>query len=172
MEPLIQMFRQDTDFQATVEGLNRRLKEQMVAGLSGTARMVYVAALHRETERPILLVTHNLNQAQKAVEDLYELLPREQVLLYPANELVVTEVALAGQETLGERMEVLSRLSRGFTGVLVDLPVPGGLQAPRRLAALPSRAIRRWSRTGCAGSATMSPSSSPRRCTRRWTRPS
>ncbi len=119
MEPLIQMFRQDTDFQATVEGLNRRLKEQMVAGLSGTARMVYVAALHRETERPILLVTHNLNQAQKAVEDLYELLPREQVLLYPANELVVTEVALAGQETLGERMEVLSRLSRGFTGVLV-----------------------------------------------------
>ena len=28
-------------------------------------------------------------------------------MLYPANELVVTEVALAGQETLGERMEVL-----------------------------------------------------------------
>ena len=45
MEPLIHMFRQDGDFQATVEGLNRRLKEQMVAGLSGTARMVYVAAL-------------------------------------------------------------------------------------------------------------------------------
>jgi transcription-repair coupling factor (superfamily II helicase) len=119
MEPLIQMFRQDDDFQATVEGLKRRLKEQMVAGLSGTARMVYVAALHQETERPVLLVTHNLNQAQKALEDLYELLPRDQVMLYPANELVVTEVALAGQETLGERIEVLSRLSRGFRGVLV-----------------------------------------------------
>lgn len=119
MEPLMQILKKDDDFQATVEGLRGRLKEQMVAGLSGTARMLYVATLHRETERPILLVTHNLNQAQKAAEDLYELLPREQVLLYPANELVVAEVALAGQETLGERIEVLSRLSRGFSGVLV-----------------------------------------------------
>ena len=44
-----------------------------------------------------------------------------------------------------------------------DLPVPARLEAPRRLADLHSRAIRRWPRTACAGSATTSPSSWPRR---------
>ncbi|MBA4495817.1 transcription-repair coupling factor [Paenactinomyces guangxiensis] len=119
MGPLIHILRQDNDFQSTVVGLERNLKEQLVAGLTGTARMLYVAALVHESKRPVLLVTHNLNQAQKAAEDLQEFLPKEEVLLYPANELVTTEIALASHETLGERVDVLSRLSQGFSGVLI-----------------------------------------------------
>ncbi|WP_170839980.1 transcription-repair coupling factor [Lihuaxuella thermophila] len=119
MEPLIHIMRQDSDFQSTAAGLKRNLKEQLVAGLTGTARMLYLTALYHEVKRPILLVTHNLNQAQKAAEDLQEFLPKEEVLLYPANELVTTEIALAGHETLGERIEVLSRLSQGFSGVMI-----------------------------------------------------
>lgn len=119
MGPLIRFMRQDSDFQSTVKGLEENLQEQLVVGLSGTARAVYVASIYQETKRPVLLITHNLNQAQKVVEDLQELLPKEEVLLYPANELVTTEIALASQETLGERMQVLSQLSRGFSGVVV-----------------------------------------------------
>ncbi|MFC7443358.1 transcription-repair coupling factor [Laceyella putida] len=117
--PLIHIFRQDHDFQSTVTGIQGGLKEQLVAGLTGTARMIYVAALYQELKRPVLLVTHNLNQAQKAAEDLQELIPKEEVLLYPANELITTEIAMAGHETLGERVDVLSRLAQGFTGVLI-----------------------------------------------------
>lgn len=119
MVPLIHILRQDSDFQSTVSGLKGLLKEQLIAGLTGTARMLYAAALYQEVKRPILIVTHNLNQAQKAAEDLQELLPKEEILLYPANELVTTEIALAGHETLGEKVEVLSRLSQGFSGVLI-----------------------------------------------------
>ncbi|WP_240512062.1 transcription-repair coupling factor [Paludifilum halophilum] len=119
METLIQLFQRDDDFQSTAVSLKENLKEQLVAGLTGTARMVYAASLYKETGRPVMVVTHNLNQAQKAVEDLYELLPRDQVLLYPANELVATEIALDGHETLGERLNVLSRLAKGFSGVFV-----------------------------------------------------
>ncbi len=119
MESLIELFRRDPDFQSTVAGLRSSLTEQLVAGLTGTARILYVASLYREIGKPILLVTHNLNQAQKAAEDLAELLPRDEVLLYPANELVTTEIALAGDETLGQRIDVLSRLSQGFSGVSV-----------------------------------------------------
>ena len=119
MGPLIHFMRQDSDFQSTVMGLEQNLKEQLVVGLSGTARAVYVAALYQETKRPVLLITHNLNQAQKVVEDLQELLPKEEILFYPANELVTTEIALTSLETLGERVRVLSQLSQGFSGVLV-----------------------------------------------------
>lgn len=136
MEPLIHIWKQDHDFQSTVAGLENNLREQLVAGLTGTARMLYVAALYHQTKRPMLLVTHNLNQAQKAAEDLQEILPKEEVLLYPANELVTTEIALAGHETLGERVDVVSRLSQGFTGVLV-VPFAGmrKLFPPKKLFA-------------------------------------
>ncbi|WP_124726314.1 transcription-repair coupling factor [Staphylospora marina] len=136
MLPLVHIMRQDNDFRSTVAGLKGMLREQLVSGLSGTARMLFVAALHMESKRPVLLVTHNLNQAQKAVEDLQELIPKDQVLMYPANELVTTEIALAGDETLGEKLEVLSRVSRDFSGVLV-VPFSGlrKLFPPKRLFA-------------------------------------
>ena len=119
MIPLTHIFKQDQDFQSTVTGVKTGLKEQLVAGLSGTARMLYVAALFQEVKRPILLICHNLNQAQKVTEDLQEILSKEEVLLYPANELVTTEIAMAGQETLGEKIDVLTRMIQGFNGVLV-----------------------------------------------------
>ncbi|SDC86148.1 transcription-repair coupling factor [Melghirimyces thermohalophilus] len=119
MDTLVQLFRRDDEFQATIESLKNGLKEQLVAGLTGSARMLYAASLHLESNRPVMVVTHNLNQAQKAVEDLYELLPKDRVMLYPANELVATEIALDGHETLGERIQVLSHLSKGFQGVFV-----------------------------------------------------
>lgn len=119
MLPLIHILRNDSDFQSTVVGLKGHLKEQLVTGLTGTARMLYVAALYQEVKRPILLVTHSLNQAQKAYEDLQELVSKDEILLYPANELVITEIAIAGRETLGEKVDVLSRLSQGFKGIVI-----------------------------------------------------
>ncbi|MDR6227105.1 transcription-repair coupling factor [Desmospora profundinema] len=142
MKTLVQLFQKDHDFQSTVASLEQGLKEQLVAGLTGSARMMYVAALFRELGRPMLVVTHNLNQAQKAVEDLQELLPREQVLLYPANELVATEIALDGHETLGDRIQVLSRLTRGFRGVFV-VPFAGArkLFPPQEIFAAAHRTL-------------------------------
>ncbi|MBD1372461.1 transcription-repair coupling factor [Hazenella sp. IB182357] len=124
MEPLMHVMKQDGDFQSTVAGVQQQMKEQVVSGLTGTARMLFTAALYQETKRPVLLITHNLNQAQKAADDLQEFIPKEDVLLYPANELVTTEIAIAGNETLGERLNVLSKLSQGFSGVLI-LPYTG-----------------------------------------------
>ncbi|SFX39981.1 transcription-repair coupling factor [Thermoactinomyces sp. DSM 45891] len=119
MGPLVYLMEQDRDFQSTVAGLEQGFREQLVTGLTGTARCVYIAALYQKTKRPLLLVAHNLNQAQKMVEDLQELLPKDEVLLYPANELVTTEIALASHDTLPERIDVLSKLSKRFRGVLV-----------------------------------------------------
>ncbi|MGA9172456.1 MAG: transcription-repair coupling factor [Thermoactinomyces sp.] len=136
MMPLIHIFKQDHDFQSTVEGLRAGLKDQLVSGLTGTARMLYISAIYQESKRPMLLVCHNLNQAQKAADDLQEILPKEEVLLYPANELVTTEIAMAGHETLGDKIDVLSRLSLGFNGILI-VPFSGlrKLFPPRKVFA-------------------------------------
>ncbi|GIP55683.1 transcription-repair-coupling factor [Paenibacillus vini] len=95
------------------------MKEQLISGLSGSSRQVALAALHQETKRPLLVVTHNMFSAQKIYEDLQEALSADQVLLYPANELVAAEAAVSSPETLAQRIEVLLQCSHSFRGVVV-----------------------------------------------------
>src|SRR5690606_33614837 len=46
-------------------------------------------------------------------------LSRENVLLYPANELMAAEAAISSPETLAQRMDVLISLAKGFRGIVV-----------------------------------------------------
>lgn len=119
MQALIKAFSTDTDFQSIVSGIRSDMKEQLVAGLTGSSRQVMIASLMQELQRPLLVITHNMFSAQKITEDLVECLPENQVLLYPAQELLAAEVAVASPETLAQRIDVLTRLAAGFRGVLV-----------------------------------------------------
>lgn len=119
LQALIQAFSKDPDFAAAVAGVNSGMKEQLISGLSGSSKQIMLAAMYRETGRPLLVVTHNMFAAQKIAEDLQEALSAEEVLLYPANELVAAESAVSSPETLAQRIEVLLKCSQGFRGVVV-----------------------------------------------------
>ncbi|WP_150275639.1 transcription-repair coupling factor [Paenibacillus tepidiphilus] len=119
LQGLIEAFSKDTDFQSIVRGIGTGMKEQLISGLSGSARQIMLAALHEETARPLLVVTHNMFSAQKIAEDLQEALSVDRVLLYPANELVAAEAAVSSPETLAQRIEVLTKCAQGFRGVVV-----------------------------------------------------
>ncbi|NPC94950.1 transcription-repair coupling factor [Bacillus sp. WMMC1349] len=107
------------DFKSIVSGLNEGLKEQLLAGLSGSARSVFTSALSMETKRPLLIITHNLYQAQKITDDLTGLIKDKSVLLYPVNELISSEIAVASPELRSQRLDVLNRLASGETPVVV-----------------------------------------------------
>ncbi|MFD2115471.1 transcription-repair coupling factor [Paenibacillus yanchengensis] len=109
----------DTDVQSILSGIRSGMKEQMLSGLAGSSRQVFVAALHQELDRPLMIVTHNMFSAQKIAEDLQECLPAGQVLLYPANELLAAESAVSSKETIEQRIGALSQLAEGFRGVVV-----------------------------------------------------
>ena len=57
--------------------------------------------------------------AQKMADDLQECLSSEEVLLYPANELIAAETAISSPETSARRLEVILKLAEGFRGVIV-----------------------------------------------------
>ncbi|SDX84988.1 transcription-repair coupling factor [Paenibacillus sp. CF384] len=119
MKALLEAYAADTDFQSIVSGIKKGMQEQLVSGLAGSSRQVMIAALKHEFDRPMLVVTHNMFAAQKIAEDLVECLSENEVLLYPANELVAAEAAISSPETLAQRMDVLIRLSQGFRGIVV-----------------------------------------------------
>ncbi|MCD1261888.1 transcription-repair coupling factor [Paenibacillus athensensis] len=119
MQALIQAFSADADFQTIVSGIRNEMKEQLIAGLTGSSRQVMIATLARELRRPLFIVTHNMFAAQKIAEDLTEGLSAEDVLLYPSQELMATEEAAASPEMLAQRIDVLTKLARGYRGVVV-----------------------------------------------------
>jgi transcription-repair coupling factor (superfamily II helicase) len=119
MQVIINPIKQDANVGTIVTGLQKGLHEQLVSGLAGSSRQAFMAALYQETARAMCIVTHNMYQAQKVYEDLIELVPSDQVLLYPGNELIGSELAIASPEMLAQRIHVLNRLAKGFTGILV-----------------------------------------------------
>ncbi|MBM6616101.1 transcription-repair coupling factor [Bacillus suaedaesalsae] len=121
---LQQIFKDNVDVQTIITGINGNLKEQLVAGLSGSARTVLMSSLYSELKRPQLIVTHNLYQAQKLYDDLIELLPEDEVFLYPVNELIAAEIGIASPELKSQRIELLNYWSSQEKGVMIA-PIAG-----------------------------------------------
>lgn len=119
LKALVQAFAADPDVQSIIAGVRKGMREQMISGLAGSSRQVLVAAVKDDLDRPLLVVTHNMYAAQKIAEDLQECISADDVLLYPANELVAAEAAISSPETLAQRMDVLIKLSEGFRGIVV-----------------------------------------------------
>ncbi|MEK3783381.1 transcription-repair coupling factor [Paenibacillus sp. FSL R5-0810] len=119
LQALIDVFSKDSDFKSIAAGVGTGMREQLISGLSGSSRQILMAALHQDQQRPLLVVTHNMFSAQKIADDLQEALSPDQVLLYPANELVAAESAVSSPETLAQRIDVLVRCARGFRGIVV-----------------------------------------------------
>ncbi|MBN2981227.1 transcription-repair coupling factor [Cohnella algarum] len=119
MKALLNTFATDPDLISVLSGVRSGMREQLVAGMSGSARQVMIATMYRELKRPMLVVTHNMFSAQKIAEDLQECLPQGEVLLYPANELIAAETAISSPEMSARRMDALLQLAEGFRGVVV-----------------------------------------------------
>ncbi|WP_026693216.1 transcription-repair coupling factor [Peribacillus kribbensis] len=119
MNDLHRTFAKNDDVQSILTGIDEGLREQMVAGLSGSSRSMLIASVYSETHKPILVITHNLLQAQKLHDDLTSFLPDDEIFLYPANELIAAELSIASPELKGQRIEVLNHWSRKSSGIVI-----------------------------------------------------
>lgn len=124
MEGLLQSIKNGDDVGSIIEGIEANISEQMVSGLSGSARSLVIASAFNETKRTQLVVTHNLFQAQKLYDDLVSLVGEESVFLYPVNELIASEIAVASPEMRGQRIEVLNRLASKKEAIVIS-PMAG-----------------------------------------------
>lgn len=119
MQGLKEFLKKQDDVHSIISGFSSGMQEQFAAGLSGSARSVLVSLLEESTKRPILLVTHQLVQAQQLYEDLLGISDAEHVHLYPVNELIASEIAVASPELRSERIEALNHWAQEKTGVLI-----------------------------------------------------
>ncbi|MFC5733321.1 transcription-repair coupling factor [Cytobacillus gottheilii] len=116
---LKRIFGQQDDVVSILSGVQEGLKEQLIAGLSGSARALFISSVYEQSKRPILIVTHNLLQAQKLYDDIISLIGEEEVLLYPANELIAAEISIASPELKAQRIEALNYLIQQKAGIVI-----------------------------------------------------
>ncbi|WP_373894542.1 transcription-repair coupling factor [Virgibacillus sp. CBA3643] len=107
------------DIQSILAGITSGMEEQLVAGLSGSARSLLVSLINEAATKPILLVTHQLVQAQQLYDDLAEFAGEEDVHLYPVNELIASEIAIASPELRSQRIESLTAWTNKQSGILI-----------------------------------------------------
>jgi len=119
MDILLKKFADNHELQSIVTGLRKGLKEQLVTGLSGSAKPLLMAALFKYEQRPFMIITHNLLQAQKVYDDLLEVVDKDQLFLYPANELTLMDIDAQSPETLGQRINVLQNLASNKQGIYI-----------------------------------------------------
>src|SRR5699024_882067 len=119
MEGIDQFLLEKEDIQSIIGGFESGMTEQLIAGLSGSARSLVVSTIHTSMNRPVLLITHQLAQAQQLYDDLTEFMDEKNVHLYPVNELLASEIAVASPEVRSQRIESLTAWMKKKSGILI-----------------------------------------------------
>ncbi|WEG73269.1 transcription-repair coupling factor [Vagococcus intermedius] len=99
-------------------------KQQLVTGLTGSAKMLVMASLFQTKQNRTVIVTPNLYQASNLLDDLRNVIPEEQLHLFPVEEMTAIEMSYSSPESLAERVATLSFLASKRPGVIV-VPLSG-----------------------------------------------
>ncbi|WP_186575711.1 transcription-repair coupling factor [Aquibacillus kalidii] len=118
MQGIKDYIKSQDDIYSVISGIKSNLNEQLVAGLSGSARSMLASIIKESANKRILLVTHQLMQAQQIYEDLTEISDND-TYLYPVNELVASEIAISSPELKSQRIDALTKWLKTDQGILV-----------------------------------------------------
>lgn len=125
MNVFTQLFSQDKHINAFINQINEKsYNSQLITGLTGSARPVLLNTLFTQLKRPLYILSPNLLQAQKLVDDLSSLVGEEYVHYYPADEFIAADMTIASPELKAGRIATLDRLARKEIGIYV-IPIAG-----------------------------------------------
>lgn len=124
MEALIRDYIKGNDIQQLIDELKKGNDEQLISGLSGGAKPMFLKALQQSLDKPFLIVSPNLFKAQRTYENLVKMFGEAHVHLYPAEELVAAEFSVASYELRAQRIETIDHMVRVGKGVYIT-PIAG-----------------------------------------------
>lgn len=99
-------------------------RTQLITGLAGSARTLIISTILEKKKRPVILVTHNLFHAQQLMEDFSDFIAEEKLHLFPVEEMLYAEMAIASPEARTDRVAALNFLLSGEPGIVI-VPLAG-----------------------------------------------
>ncbi|ATP38616.1 transcription-repair coupling factor [Solibacillus sp. R5-41] len=125
MDTFHQLFLQDKQIHNLLQQIkDGSANEQLITGLTGSARPALIQSIFKETKKSIYIISPNLLQAQKLVDDLGSLIGEEWIHYYPAEEFIAANMTTSSPELRAQRIATIGRLVKGELGIYV-IPVAG-----------------------------------------------
>ena len=125
MSTIHQLFLQDKQIANFIEQVKTwTANDSLVTGLTGSARPALIHSLFEETNKSIYIVSANLLQAQKLLDDLSALVGQQFVHYYPAEEFIAANVMVSSPELRAQRIATLGRLVKKERGIYI-IPAAG-----------------------------------------------
>lgn len=115
---LIDCFNQNKQLETFIENLKPQ-SQQMLTGLTGSAKTLFLAYLLRRTAQPLLVIEPDSYHASQLADDLSQLLPDEQVQVFLLESSIATQIAVSSPESLSQRLKTLDFLQAQETGIVV-----------------------------------------------------
>lgn len=119
METLRRLLMSDAQLGELVKNINSGQEGQLITGLSGSARSVFIDTIFEETASSIYVIAPNMLQAQSLYEDLTKLVGEKFVHYYPADEFIAADMAVASPELRAQRIETLDHLLHDRRGIYI-----------------------------------------------------
>jgi len=139
MRGILKPLQQSIEFNSLVQGVRKKLKQQLIFGISGSQRSYLLAGLAEEfAPLPLLVITPGDGEAVALADEIAGFLPGVPVRQFPVWHLLPHHVLAQSKEVMAQRLQVLEGLSRGER-MLVIAPVetllrrlipPGEFTAP------------------------------------------
>ncbi|TSI05470.1 transcription-repair coupling factor [Lysinibacillus sp. BW-2-10] len=125
MDVLHQLFSQDRHINSFIQQIGEQAYDsQLITGLTGSARPVLIHSIFKQLKRSIYILSPNLLQAQKLVDDLSSLVGEDYVYYYPADEFIAADLTIASPELRANRIATLDHLVKNDLGIYV-IPIAG-----------------------------------------------
>lgn len=123
MKSFTQLFADTTSFQQVEQSLAPH-HSQLITGLAGSGRTLFLASLQKAHQTQLLIVTQNMFHGTQLMEDFSGLIPEEQLHFFPVDEVIHAEMAFASPEFRAERLATLSFLLSEKPGIVI-VPLAG-----------------------------------------------
>lgn len=124
MKALTQLLYEDKHIRSFITMLEKEGLHHLVTGVTAGARPAFIHTAFETLQKPVYVLTSNLLQAQKLVEDFQALVGQEHVYYYPADEFIAADMTMASPELRAQRILTLDALAHRKVGVYI-IPIAG-----------------------------------------------
>lgn len=120
MNVLHELFSADTQLSKLIDEIKQETsKQHLITGLTGGARPAFFQHVYTKLNKPLYIITSNLLQAQKLVDDLSVLVGENDVHYYPADEFVAANMSYVSPELRAQRIATLGHMANGGRGIYI-----------------------------------------------------
>ena len=117
---ILELFSQDENFKSITDIVNENssTEDVLLKNLNGSHRSILAAHVIQNTQSNHLFILESLEKALYFLDDLNQLIPKHQCLLFPSSK----RIKIGDQNVLLERIEVLNKLNKNHRTSIITYP--------------------------------------------------